>query len=288
MSYNLPVRRVKTSALPAKPNPNVIYDTPQGLYLGDDKLGGMTADEAQAAIRNVAPTYKFFLPGRQFAGSGNIKDLSGNGADGVIQSGITDAQLWAARGYYSGVAANGGKCIVAADKSGFDLSRQSVIFSTVMNMANPAAGQAIFGNGAVGFFGFYLSLRPGGTMRPVIITADGNYNGLADSTAVFGDGTDHVVGLALDSETGEVKLYCDGALSNAYPANSFGRSQASQSTAAFGLLGQAGGGTTGYVGKAYGTHLLVKDGGLPTNLSLAMAQLAGAPAVHLNAADLDW
>lgn len=34
------IRRVKTTAVPAKPRPDTIYDTPQGLYLGDDLLGG--------------------------------------------------------------------------------------------------------------------------------------------------------------------------------------------------------------------------------------------------------
>jgi len=36
------IRRIKTAALPAKPRPDTLYDTPAGLFLGDEPLGGST------------------------------------------------------------------------------------------------------------------------------------------------------------------------------------------------------------------------------------------------------
>lgn len=82
------------------------------------RLLGMNEDgtlppSAIDALRSVSgsgiidSSCMFYIPGRQFVGSGNPKDLSGNGADAVIGTGTSDAAVWA-RTYQRTVTADAG------------------------------------------------------------------------------------------------------------------------------------------------------------------------------------
>ncbi len=271
-------------------------ETLSGIY---DQNGSLTLSGASAgAVRSVSgsgtinPTAVFYIPGRQFVGSQSAKDYSGNSADAVIQSGTTDAEVWANNGYITTKAATAGKLDIPLAKSAFNLGGESVIFSAVIKKAAPTVSEAIMGHGSAGAgaYGFYLSARATtGKIRVIPNTTGGAVTGLTDSTAVFCDGTDHHILVAFDFVTGEIKIFRDGALSDAYPANSYVRGGASNPVVDFAIGGASGAGSTGYAGQFYGIQLYKKAGvGLPSNLALIAQRLASAPAAFLPQGSLLW
>ena len=227
--------------------------------------------------------YLFMIPGKQFVTSGAPKDISNNANDAAFGVNLTDANCWANAGYITTTAGTQTGITVPPAKTQFDLGSQSIIFSARINIASPAANQAMFGPAdASAAQGFYISVRAGGKVRPIINTSGGAVTALADSAATFADGTDHVMTVAIDAVTKQVFLFFDGFLSNLYAANFSGTSA---SVALF-AIGATSGGGTGYAGKYSGLHLLRFTGGLPTNLSKLAVRLAAMPHDFLCDSDI--
>lgn len=145
--------------------------------------------------RRPSSRYKFFIPGRRFLGSGtSALDVTGNAAHAVFGSSLTDALGWANNGWLTTASGANGFAAVPVGSSGVELSTQSVLFHARMLKPSVVTSEAIFGNAALGSAneGFYLSLRAGVTggiskLRPIFRTSGGDFSGLADSTATFGD-----------------------------------------------------------------------------------------------------
>ena len=145
--------------------------------------------------RRPSARYKFFIPGRQFLGSGtNALDVSGNAAHAVFGSSLTDALGWANNGWLTTATGTNGYAAVPVGSSSFDLSTQSVLFHMRVLKQGVVTSENLAGNAQTGTAhqGFYLSLRAGVTggiskLRPVFRTSGGDFSGLADSTATFGD-----------------------------------------------------------------------------------------------------
>lgn len=245
----------------------------------------VSSGDMQPSIR-----YKFFIPGQQFIGSGAAKDKSGNAADASFMASLTDAAAWANPGYFTtGAGANLGLSIPAS-KVQFDLATQSVIFSIRVKKAGPVGAESLFGCAdTVTAQGFYISMRAASgsvsKVRPVLNTSGGVVSGLADSLATFGEAaaTDHIITLAIDAVTKGVYLYCDGTLSNSYPAAYTGGTTVANPFA-FGLsLGSSG---TTFAGQFSGAHFLVMTGGLPLNMGIVAQKLAATPHLYLTDSDL--
>lgn len=247
-------------------------------------------DGVKNAMFQPSRLYKFFIPGQQFIGSGDAKDKSGNSADAVRMASLTDAAAWANPGYFTtGAGANLGISVPSA-KVQFNLETQSVIFSCRVKKAAPVGAESIFGCGdGASAQGFYISMRAASgsvsKVRPILNTTGGVVSGLADSLATFGEAaaTDHVLTLAIDGITKGVFLYCDGTLSNSYPAAFTGGTTVANNFA-FGI--NAGGTGTTFSGQFSGAHLLAMTGGLPTNISVVAQKLAAAPHMYLTDSDL--
>lgn len=143
----------------------------------------------------VSARYKFFIPARQFLGSGtSALDLSGNGAHAVFGSSLTDALAWSASNFLTTAAGTNGYAAVSQALSSFNLAAESVLFHMRLLKGGPVASENIAGNAQVGSLhqGFYLSLRAavaGGIskIRPIFRTSAGDFSSLADSTATFAD-----------------------------------------------------------------------------------------------------
>src|SRR5574343_244142 len=232
-----------------------------------DQAADALALLASKGVGTLSSKYRFFIPGTQHAGTGNAKDRSPNAADAVLGAGLADATAWGNKGYFTTAAAVNGFASIPLAKSSFDLGSQSVIFSMLLNKAAPAARGGIYGNAdGISAQGFYLSCRiTTGKVRPVLNTSGGVVSGLADSTAVFANGTDHVITVAIDGITKQVFLWMDGTLSDTYNNAFTGGTTPTQSAAVGMNVGTAGG--TGFAQKCKGLHLLVMDGGLPLNIS---------------------
>ncbi len=227
--------------------------------------------------------YLFMLPGKQFATSGAPKDVSNNLNDAAFGVNLSDASCWANAGYITTTAGTQTGITIPPAKTQFDLGSQSVLFSARINIASPAGNQAMFGPAdASASQGFYISVRAGGKIRPVINTSGGAVTGLADSAATFADGTDHVMTVAIDAVTKQVFVFYDGCLSNVYAANFSGTSAA----VALFAIGASSGGGTAYNGKYSGLHLLRFNGGLPLNLAKLAVRLAALPHDFLCDSDL--
>lgn len=246
----------------------------------------LAGQSAQIAYDSFGPSknYRAFIPAQQFLGSGNAKDKSGNGADAALSASLTDATAWAANGYLTTAAGTNAGTSIPKAKTEFDLATQSFILSARINIATPGASVQIITVGdGVSSQGFYLSGRATtGKIRPVITSSAGVVNGLADSTATFCDGTDHVVTLAVDGLTKSIYLFRDGALSDTY-TNVFSGGTPARSTDFF--IGQAANGTA-IAAKFSGLHFLVFNGGLPLNTALIAQILASAPHSPLSASQV--
>lgn len=251
---------------------------------------GDTAGGSNNGIFQPSSKYRFCIPGRQFPGSGDAKDISPNNADAVRMASLTDAACWANPGYFTtGAGANLGLSIPSA-KVQFDLAIQSIIFSIRIKKAGPVGAESIFGCAdTITAQGFYISMRAASgsvsKVRPILNTSGGVVSGLADSLATFGEAaaTDHVLTLAIDGVTKSVFLWCDGALSNTY-TSAFTGGTTVANPFAFGLsIGSSG---TTFAGQFSGAHLLVMNGGLPINVSLVAQKLASNPHAFITDSDM--
>lgn len=235
----------------------------------------VTTDSQKTGITGgseIASRYKFFIPGSQFAGSGNAKDLSGNNADAVIDSGTSDAAVWANKGYMTSAAGANGGLYVAAAKSSFDLSTHSLIIAGVVNIASGASSVFFAGNGDGSNQGIYLAGDVNGKLVAFVSTSDAMATSLGASTAVIRDGTDHAVVVALDSVTKSAYYYVDGTLSD-QAANAF---TGSTTIATNFYVGAVAGGTA-VAAKFNGLHMFTMSGGLPSNINLLAAKHAASP-----------
>ena len=232
----------------------------------------------------AASAYKFFIPGSQFAGSGNAKDKSGNGADAAIRAAYSDASTWANAGYFTTAAGTDQALTIPLAKTGFNLASQSIILSAVINAAVVGATDYLMGN-SVNSTGYGIRLYKDGSgkLNGRIQTTSGAYT-LAASTAVFADGTDHCMTFAIDAVTKSAYLWRDGCLSDTY-TNVYADGGAAILDFAFGQVNGNPSGTS-FAAKFRGAHLLVINGGLPLSMGLLAQRLAGAPMVHLTDMDL--
>lgn len=268
-----------------------------GLYdaNGNPTLSGPGAEAVRSVSSSgtIDPTCMFYIPGRQFVSSGNAKDLSGNGADAVIGAGTTDAEVWANAGYITSKATTGapvGKLGIPQAKSVFDLSNDAVLFAANLNLAAPGANSAFIGPGSAGagIYGFTVSARTSGKLLFIINTPSGSV-ATAETAAIYCDSTPHHLLVGFDPITGEVKAYCDGILSNAFAANTFGRSGVANPTQAFALGGATGVSGNAIAAKFSGVQLYKKAGaGLPSNLNLIAARMAAQPNGYLSMGSILW
>lgn len=261
------------------------------VQAGALRWGGGGDGASKSSIFNTLNTpsqyYRFFIPATQFPGSGNAKDKSGNGADASLLGGLSDANAWANTGYLTTISGTNGAVSIPKAKTSFDLGSQSVILSARINLAIPSgASPSLYTIGdGVSSQGFYLSARvTTGKIRPVLTSSGGVVNGLADSTAVFCDSTDHVVTMAIDAITKSIFLYRDGVLSDSY-IGVFSGNTSARATDFF--IGAAASGTS-YALKTNGIHFLVMNGGLPSNLGLIAQKLSAMPTMFLNDSDFKW
>lgn len=230
-----------------------------------------------------ARSYLACIPGRQFVGSGAPKDLSDNALDGVLQTALTDANLWATDGYMTTAPLQYGAVALPVAKSTFNLATESVLFSVKLKKALPAASDPTFGNADTSTKnGFYLSCRATtGKVLPVLNTASGAVTVLTESTAVFCDNTDHVLTFAFDAVTKQAFLFRDGCLSNVYATGATG---ATTPVADFLLGGTPS--SNAVAAQFSGVHLLKFAGGLPMNVNALAARLAARPHDYLTDADI--
>lgn len=228
-------------------------------------ISGVTVKQA------IASAYKFFLPGSQFVGSGNAKDLSGNNADATIDSGTTDAAVWANKGYITTAAATNGGLYVPAAKATYNLATQSLILAFVMNDASAAPTNYLFGNGNGGSDGIFIN-ADSAKLNLQICTNGGSITTSGPTAATVRDGTDHAVLVALNAVTKSASVYVDGILSNTF-ANAFSGTTAPTLNFYIGSVpGQAA-----FAAKFNGIHLLTFTGALPGNLNLIAAKHAAGP-----------
>ena len=273
------------------PETSAIYHISQGngweplVTAQTNALTGRISLSAGGSMINNAPSknYLAFIPGRQFVTSGVPKDFSSNACDGVLGSALTDANLWATSGYMTtAVLLNGGVSLPLA-KSTFNLGTESILFSVLLKKAAPVASDATFGNAdTTTVQGFYLSCRvTSGKVRPVFNTSGGVVSALADSAAVFCDGTDHVLTCAFDSVTKQAFLWRDGCLSDTYTTGVTGTSTP---TIPFYLGSNIS--LTAVAAQFSGVHLMKFTGGLPTNINHMVARLAAKPHDFLSDMDV--
>lgn len=237
--------------------------------------------------------YKFFLPGKQFVGSGMAADHSSAGNPAMPVLGFTDGASgpWANKGYITtnnnaaptSASVQNAHMVVPTAQMQFDLVGDSMILSMLVNKPATTIGAGndyIFGNydntpgkglriyapgSAPGAIGILLHYGAGSTF-------------VATTTAQVTpfDGTDHVVTFAIDGVARQIFIFVDGALmaaskANAYPANG---STLSAQDFAIGAANGAVNGFSNYV-KTNGVHMLVFPGsGLPLNVGSIARRLA--------------
>lgn len=288
-NYVMGIGHPKTEATTEAPPAVFSTDPLTGRATGlQDPVGGVNS------IFQPSSKYKFFIPGKQYVTSGSARDQSGNAADAALTTTYTDPAAWANNGYITTTAAaalSGKALVVPVAKSLIDLATQSVIFSALINKAAPAGAEIIFGNGLTtgGTYGFYISCRAGGTIRPIFYTDAGAFIGLADTTVVFADGTDHVLGMAYDALTKQVLVWRDGALTNTYNATGITGSSPSPRGFCIGTSADSGTGSSqSYDLKTNGVHLLGYTGGLPLNIGQVMQKLAGASGVAISDSEMQF
>lgn len=249
-----------------------------------DPTGRVEISAAGAAIHNApCHAYLAMIPGRQFVTSGVPKDISNNAADGVLGSALTDANLWSSSGYMTTAALANGTVQIPLVKTKFDLATESVLFSVLLKKAAPAASDVTFGNAdTTTAQGFYLSCRAStGKVRPIFNASSGVVSVLADSTAVFCDGTDHVLAFAFDAVTKQAFLWRDGCLSNNYATGVTG-----STVPTFPFFLGGGVSLAGVAAQFAGVHLLKFTGGLPMNINQLVARLAARPFDYITDMDV--
>jgi len=157
----------------------------------------------------ISTAYKFWLPGAQTAGSGNVVDGSGNGNDGVLEAGLSDANCWATAGYFSSIAGTASGIAVPNAASDYDLSaKESLIFSTVINGANLAVSAGIIGN-TLGPGPGYRLVRGGGVTFSL---SDGTnfINSVFGTSAALLNSTDQTLTAMVDGLTNVCYLFLNG------------------------------------------------------------------------------
>lgn len=239
-------------------------------------IGGGTAQNltiSNSVIKQaIANAYKLFIPGSQFNGSGNAKDLSGKNADAALGPSATQANIWANKGYITTGATVNDWVATPVAKATFDLSQSSVILAFVANIASGAGSIFFAGNGNSTDQGLYLASDVNGKLIAFASTSSALATSLGTSTAVIRDGTDHAVMIALDSVTKAAYYYVDGVLSD-QKANAFSGSTAPIDSFYWGNV-PAG---SAVAAKFNGLHLVTIAGGLPNNLNLLAAKHAASP-----------
>lgn len=238
-----------------------------------------------AGIGNPSSYYLACVPGRQFVTSGVPKDLSANGADLILGSALTDANLWATDGWMNFAALANGFAYIPFAKASFNLAVDSIIFSVLMNKAAPGATEYLAGNSANGGNnGFRLAVKTTGKVQPVFTTSDGNFGAISDTPCVFADGANHVFTMAVDAPTKSVYIWRDGALAMSV-SSAYTGATASTTGVALAVQDSTAGAAAGAL-KAAGLHFLKFAGaGLPQNINKIAARLASRPYDFLT--DLD-
>lgn len=260
-------------------------------------LGGHVADHAALKKQNGDPIvmnqtasqkYRFFFPCQQQSGTYGLIDSSGNYADAVYnQLGVAvqaESAYWANKGYAT--VGGGANCTfdVAPYASGFDMATQSFILSGVINMAAPAANTSILGNANLTTGqGIYISMRTSGKLRPIFNTSTGILNGLADSTFVFADNTDHHFSIAYDALSKSIYTFADGSISDTFESQVLG---STTPTLAMSFGSDATGASTAST-KIKGMSLMVFTGALPTNFQGMIRKAAANPLTPLTDNDVN-
>lgn len=243
----------------------------------------------QAPVLNsyqiAAPSsqYKFMFPGRQYVGSGHARDVSGNGAEATINSAYTDAAAWANPGYITIGAGTSLNLLVDKSLVQFALSAQSILFSLRMNKAAPAGTEYLCGCGQGASQGFYISVLSTGKVQVSVVTSIGLQGMGTPSSAVFADGTDHVLTFLLDSLSKRLILYIDGVISDVLQSAFSGSTTVIQNLALGAINGAF---TTTYAAKLSGIHMMAWPGGLPLNINAIVGLMAQSPHLPVPASML--
>lgn len=178
-----------------------------------------------------ATEYKFFLQGAQPVGSGNVIDISGKGNVGVIDSGTTDAAVWATAGSITSTSAAAGagkgvsvKAVNLLSPMGFDLSTgKSLLWAFQVKIpVNPtgSALRAVAGSltgtsgGIVAYVG-EASAAYAGRFSVRIRNAAGTNNTYQTPTTapLINDGALHSIVVFVDGSNKQLTVYVDGAVS---------------------------------------------------------------------------
>jgi hypothetical protein len=160
MSFMSFIRRVKTSALPSRPDPNVIYQTPGGNFLGSEALGGARGLQvADMARQGVAVNFS----------KTNTAQLAALMAGGVHGYLITAGDSWPAGfGAGGGSGNNGsrikgltGQLVTSLIKRGIR-TRYSSYCGTGIGPGAPTAANAALWHGNSTYIGSAAFLSSGG------------------------------------------------------------------------------------------------------------------------------
>ena len=243
----------------------------------------------QLNLAGISSYYKFYIPGFQFAGSGNAKDRSANAADAVIAAAYTDADTWQNKGYITTEAGTEQYLTIPAAKVTIDLTQKSRLFACVVNRAAPAGNDSIFGNsdGAT-LRGWAISCRTSGKLYLKTATNGSTQTITADSTAVVCDSTDHAIMLYWARDSRTLSLYVDGILSDTFSSawDNVAYVASSRDFAIGGLFQNAS--QTSVALKTNGLHLMEIPGDLPTNIGLIAQKHAANPKMWFSNSDFEF
>lgn len=240
------------------------------------------------AFDQPSSAYKLFIPGSQFVTSGAAQDRSGNLANAQIAAAYTDAACWANPGVITTGAGVELYLTIPVAKVSVDLRLQSMMFCFEINKATPAGNDSIFGNtNGAALTGFGVVIRNTGKLSIRTATDGATQTVLADSTAVFADGSPHTCQAFWDQRANTVALYRDGTLSDVYSNAWTLVSSFVPQTRDFciGGLFQSAGQTSAAM-RTRGIHQLAWNGGLPSNVGLLAQKHSANPMDYYTDGDI--
>lgn len=204
-------------------------------YYNMPTVGKNTNSTRIAGVLDATPTpaanYRFFLPGAQPVGSGAVLDKSGNGNNGLIEAGTSDAAVWANVGSITTTSAATGTgagvsvpAVNSLSPMGFDLANgKSLLWALQVKIPTNPTGSAlrvIAGSltGASGGIVLYMgeaSAAFAGRVTVRIRNAGGTNNTYNTPTTapLINDGNIHSVVVFVNGTNKTLTVYVDGTAS---------------------------------------------------------------------------